>query len=459
MDFMEATFTKDDPQEHRLLPNKCTAQHWQLRSLLAPSPTCPHTVFYISDRSLRIQSVSPLKPQNIEIAQFSFKPRCLSVAHGYACVGGPQRGQFAIVRLSPAETGSTTANGVRTLELSGTITNSVTIFKDAQTSHVKALICNNDTTIRIRNLSLGTPECTIRLGIAMNHAVASLDGRYVVAVGDSRDVFLFERFKGSSSHPGVGDMKLKAAINIVTDASFSTAFAPCSRVFAVAAQNPAAVHIFSIVEAPKPADDGNNESQVSSPITCLPTPSASPTFIVYEPESRSRSWPSPTLSDLDLELDSSPSPPQLVTSPFAKVAMIPMTRSFPHGSPRHLAFAPAPLDLLLVTESTNKVHLICTRTWRDSQILSIPGTPPPPSPPPLPSHPSSSAAASRRDHGDWDGPPTSLWARRSRGESKEICGAGWGAGGSCCWVATEGSVWCWRVDRDARRCFGVWKMR
>lgn len=54
------------------------------------------------------------------------------------------------------------------------------------------LLCNNDETINVYVLPEMTKINTIRFDIAVNYASVSPDGRKLVAVGDSSQVYLFD---------------------------------------------------------------------------------------------------------------------------------------------------------------------------------------------------------------------------------------------------------------------------
>lgn len=151
---------------------------------------------------------------------------------------------------SPSKTYSQTAL------LSGTTDPVAHSEPPGKTISVRVLVSNNDQTVRMfrlrppsraqrsgagnggsveEGLEAGLPGLsrsqTAKLSTSINHTSFSPDGRHMVSVGDTPDVFLF------SVDPHSGEFSKIATYAASFDASFSTAWSPDSLQFAVASQD------------------------------------------------------------------------------------------------------------------------------------------------------------------------------------------------------------------------------
>ncbi|GAA6015012.1 hypothetical protein JCM10207_008704 [Rhodosporidiobolus poonsookiae] len=161
------------------------------------------------------------------------------------------------------------------------------------------------------------PAEDIRLQTAVNHCSVSHDGRRMVAVGDTNEVFLYD--------VRAGGYELAHTFEASSDASFSTDWSEDGVTFAVASQD-GYVHVYDV--------------------RCLPSTS--------RPATPSGS--------------SSYSP--------RKVAELKTTQTGPAGAARKVKFSPggARLDggLMAFTEHRNRVHVVDARTFETYQILEVP---------------------------------------------------------------------------------------
>ncbi|KAF9974607.1 hypothetical protein BGZ73_001976 [Actinomortierella ambigua] len=89
---------------------------------------------------------------------------------------------------------------------------------------------NNDETIKVYSLPGLEPLTSIQLPVAVNYASVSPDGRKMVAVGDSNEVFVFDITVAAGYHR-IG------TYTATRDASFSCAWNQSSDKFAVASQD------------------------------------------------------------------------------------------------------------------------------------------------------------------------------------------------------------------------------
>nr|KAJ3422346.1 hypothetical protein HK105_000117 [Polyrhizophydium stewartii] len=110
----------------------------------------------------------------------------------------------------------------------GSINNAMSISKHAGSTRL--LICNNDQTIKVYSLPDLHLVTTIPLPTAVNYASVSPDGRKLLAVGDTSEVFLFN-ISASGSYERIGTM------TATSDAGFSCSWNQSSERFAVASQD------------------------------------------------------------------------------------------------------------------------------------------------------------------------------------------------------------------------------
>lgn len=97
-------------------------------------------------------------------------------------------------------------------------------------NQVRLFVCNNDESIKVFNLPDMDHVSTIRLNTAVNGVSVSPDGRKMVAVGDSNQVFLFNILAN-------GTYEQCAVLTTTKDAGFSCAWDQTSSKFAVGCQD------------------------------------------------------------------------------------------------------------------------------------------------------------------------------------------------------------------------------
>ncbi|GAA5942848.1 hypothetical protein JCM3775_001520 [Rhodotorula graminis] len=193
------------------------------------------------------------------------------------------------------------------------------------------------------------PSADIRLRTAVNHCSVSPDGKWLVAVGDTNEVFLYDT--------RAAGYELAHTFTASDDASFSTDWSEDNVTFAVASQD-GFVHVYDLRALPS---------------------SSRPA--------------SPTLRGAN----SSP----------RKVAELRTTQPGPAGAARKVRFSPGgrriDAGLMAFTEHRNRVHVVDARTFETFQILDVPSAssssstsssppplrprPQPPAPPPAPHRP------------------------------------------------------------------------
>ncbi|GAA5846942.1 hypothetical protein JCM9279_006961 [Rhodotorula babjevae] len=179
------------------------------------------------------------------------------------------------------------------------------------------------------------PSADIRLRTAVNHCSVSPDGKWLVAVGDTNEVFLYDT--------RAAGYELAHTFTASDDASFSTDWSEDNVTFAVASQD-GFVHVYDLRALPS----------ASRPA-------------------------SPTLRGAN----SSP----------RKVAELRTTQPGPAGAARKVRFSPGgrriDSGLMAFTEHRNRIHVVDARTFETFQIIDVPSASPSstssssPSPPPL----------------------------------------------------------------------------
>ena len=207
-----------------------------------------------------------------------WEARCTASGHGYVCVGGPDDGNFAAIKVTgfpptdPSDVDAAlpldfqhrlprppvlgAAHRIRLEKIGEDIVNSISIHRfpaegDGQ-DEVVAVLTNNDKTVRLYSLTQNLEVTVLDLPCCMNHATISPDGQLLVAVGDSPTAYFFERVKPekpSSMKTPEGriqttppDWQLLAQVSLyrptdlLADGYFSTAWSPFGRLCAVGSE-------------------------------------------------------------------------------------------------------------------------------------------------------------------------------------------------------------------------------
>ncbi|KAJ1842261.1 hypothetical protein LPJ57_010067, partial [Coemansia sp. RSA 486] len=181
------------------------------------------------------------------LGDLSFDPVSMAVSGDYIVVGG-QRAELAVGKLS--EPGTTTVvrsggsinnfvaldqqpafGGRRRLRDSAAFTDDgVTNLNITGEQNVpRLLVCNNDHTVRLLALPTLDLLTELRFPTAINYASVSPDGAKMCVVGDSNQVFLFNK-NGDS-------FEKMATMTASNDASFSCDWSQSSEQFAVGSQD------------------------------------------------------------------------------------------------------------------------------------------------------------------------------------------------------------------------------
>jgi WD40 repeat protein len=153
------------------------------------------------------------------LEDLSFKPNSITAGFGYIAAGG-HRSQLAVRNMATQSLCNTSVGG--------SINNSMTIAQHA--GDTRLLICNNDETIKVYSLPTLTHITDVKLPFAVNYCAVSGDGRRMVAVGDSRQGWLFEVQRA-------GTYARVATFTACANAAFSCAWSPAGDKYAVACQD------------------------------------------------------------------------------------------------------------------------------------------------------------------------------------------------------------------------------
>lgn len=115
------------------------------------------------------------------LKDLSFSPTSMTTGCGYVAAGG-QRSQLMIREAATNWFAQTTVGG--------SINNAMAISNHC--GGTRLLICNNDETIKVYTLPGLQRVASICLPTAVNYCAVSPDGKRMVAVGDSNQVFLYD---------------------------------------------------------------------------------------------------------------------------------------------------------------------------------------------------------------------------------------------------------------------------
>ena len=258
---------------------------------------CRHSIRTLDVRTNHIGLASP---------KFNFEPRSLTSARGYT-IAGAENGYIAVLN---SHTRSKTE-----IDIGGSLVNGIHIFQGSDGCD-KALISNNDYSLKFFNLVTMRAEVPIHCPCAMNHASVSADGKMLAAVGDSTEVSLYILESGR--------WKRHSEICVAEDACFSSTFSPSGTTLAIGSQDGTC----SIL------DTRMISSNIKDASSC------------YGP---------PSVKDSGALLHRATS-----------------ARHFPHGSIRSISWSPSPLDMLVFTESTSFATLVDCRDFTRQQRLRIP---------------------------------------------------------------------------------------
>lgn len=205
-----------------VLPSKylqsVTIQHWQLRDLVQ-APRSSKEFFTVFQNGVRRYSTNTGEIQTI-FKDLNFVPTSIAVNHGFVAAGG-QQGQLVIRELDGPY--------LVQANVGGSINNALSISALGGPDQLRLFVCNNDETIKIYSLPELILLRTLSLPTACNHAAISPDGRNLVAVGDSNEVFLFD-IRGQT-------FTLTHTFRSTNDAGFSCSWNRFGNGFAVASQD------------------------------------------------------------------------------------------------------------------------------------------------------------------------------------------------------------------------------
>lgn len=193
----------------KTLPLGVSSQHWQLKDMLKLKEKN-----LIYPRTCNIISFDTIENSTMPVLEdIDFFPTALFVKDEFLIVGG-SRGNLKVKNLSSGETISSS--------VSNSINNNIFMHNN------KIYICNNDRTLKTVSLDLKTISSINHIA-QVNSCAVSPDGKYLVVVGDSNDVFLYS-IEGDDHRP---IKKLK----LMEDGGFSVSWNSMSTNFAVGTQD------------------------------------------------------------------------------------------------------------------------------------------------------------------------------------------------------------------------------
>ncbi|KAJ2622951.1 hypothetical protein GGI25_001573 [Coemansia spiralis] len=235
-------FVNPSPRKHL---QRTSWNHWQLRDVvLCPSQKPElYSIYRCNVDKYDIQ-----KQQSTRIlGDLEFDPVSLAIGGDFIVVGG-QRAELAVARLSDPSSPTVVRSG-------GSINNFVALdpsqpvlprrrFRDSaafvedgvtnlnimsSNDMPRLLVCNNDHTVRLMSLPDLRIVTELKFPTAVNYAAISPDGAKMCVVGDSNEVFLFNKHGD--------DFEKIATLTASNDASFSCDWNQSSQLFAVGSQD------------------------------------------------------------------------------------------------------------------------------------------------------------------------------------------------------------------------------
>jgi len=195
-----------------------TINHWQLRDLLQAKSS---TEFYYVFKKLVIRYCTTDRKIQREL-DLGFEPTCMNAAHGYMAAGG--KGSELVVKDLDTQSIKFQSS------IGGKINNSIQISK--HNNDIYLHISNNDKTVKLFHLGPTElePVMSIKFSVPMNYASVSPDSRFMVAVGDSKDVYLYGVSNGTSYN------RIRV-LSEAQDGAFCCSWRGSSNQFAVASQD------------------------------------------------------------------------------------------------------------------------------------------------------------------------------------------------------------------------------
>ncbi|CAM0141743.1 hypothetical protein VKS41_007591 [Umbelopsis sp. WA50703] len=207
-------FIKPEPKRH---VQRITIHHWQLRDLVLCPENRSKVIFPCQNNVIQYNTVGGKESSLLK--DLTFAPTSVTAGYGYLAAGG-QRSELVVRELN--------GNWAVTTTTGGSINNGLCI---ADTNGEKRLlVSNNDETIKVYSLPSMRLIDNICLPTAVNGVTISPDGRHMIAVGDSNEVFMFNI---TNSGEYVHTVSLCGS----KDSNFSSAWSHNSDKFAVASQD------------------------------------------------------------------------------------------------------------------------------------------------------------------------------------------------------------------------------
>ncbi|AFN83781.1 hypothetical protein EROM_091650 [Encephalitozoon romaleae SJ-2008] len=186
-----------------------TSQHWQLKDMIKIKGES-----LVFPRACNVVSYSPRENTTKTIYEgVDFFPTSICLKDDFLAVGG-SRGHLKIKNLA--------TNEVLSQVVSSSINNNICMNNN------RIFICNNDRTLKIFTMELQNSGCINHVA-QVNSCGISPDGKFLVVVGDSNDVFLYSIDNDS--------YKLVKKLKSTEDGGFSVSWNSMSSTFAVGTQD------------------------------------------------------------------------------------------------------------------------------------------------------------------------------------------------------------------------------
>ncbi|KAG9006836.1 hypothetical protein FRB94_000341 [Tulasnella sp. JGI-2019a] len=240
-------------------PAVITVYHHQLKDLVV-CPSERGIVSYVSGRLIVSHDIRKSYKAPSPLANLDFEPNCLSSGCGLIVAGGSLAELFiGAMPASPTDSAPQLLwSQTQQLKYPASINNSLLVTNSnfipsyspasclaigespAANLEPRLFVSNNDYTVKVFTVAMGsgiqgerlTQTGELALKTPVNHTSISPDGRTLLAVGDTNEIFLQHITAGDE----VSFQKI-STYNAGSDANFSTAWSSDGRKFAVACQD------------------------------------------------------------------------------------------------------------------------------------------------------------------------------------------------------------------------------
>ncbi|KAJ5075163.1 hypothetical protein M0811_07514 [Anaeramoeba ignava] len=208
----------NEKKKFLIIPEPTTSQHWQLKDMLQ-YPEEDHRIFFTRESMVKSYDFSSQATETV--MELSYAPTSLAVGQGFLATGSSDS-KLTVRNLA-------TKDQIFHSNIGGSINNGLHI-SNAFRGQLSIFVANNDETIKVFRLTQSSVQLvhTTNFNVAVNQMSLSYDGKTLVAVTDSHDVFLVDPQQ---------EYTILNTLKGPQDANFSVSWSPDSNYFAVGSQD------------------------------------------------------------------------------------------------------------------------------------------------------------------------------------------------------------------------------